>query len=52
MAKYMLIEVSLHGFDLPHEEVLERIKKVVEREFDDQPFLGVEVECTEHAGAG
>jgi hypothetical protein len=52
MAKYMLIEVSVHGIDLPHDEVLARVKKAVEQELDDQPFLGVEVECDEHAGEG
>ena len=52
MAKYMLIEVSVHGIDLPHDEVLERVKKVVEQEFQDQMFLQVEVECFEHAGDG
>lgn len=50
MTKYMLVEVSIHGIDLPHQEVLDRVKRVIECEFDDQPFANVEVECEEHAG--
>lgn len=51
MAHYMLLEVSIHGIDLPHDEVLKRMEHLLNEVVQDQPFGEWEVECVEHAGS-
>ena len=49
MAKYMLLEVALHGLDTPHDEVIKRVEFALDKEFPYR-YFSVEVECIEHAG--